>query len=333
MSEPALDYSYYDGDGGSDASAVRYKTLPHQGRVYLSPKKLIFMGGGVGCGKTDIGSLWTLKKAVQTPPNVVGMICANTYTQLLDSTMWNVYRNFKKWNVDVRPRELPKVSRPFNIHVWNGRYFVEIRCRSLDAYNTLSGQEIGWAWADEVFMTKKEAIDVVMARLRDRRIIGYREGFDVEEYGEGRLQMLFTTVLDEPSSWMHEVFVDKFDPKRMMVIYAKTADNIFLDDDYIPGLKVLYSPQMFKRMVESQWVTLEGGRIYYNFDRLVHVNKVAEYVPGLKVYWSHDFNIGQEKPMSSCLAQILKAEGPDGKMRPEIHFFDEIVIELSLIHI
>jgi hypothetical protein len=85
-------------------------------------------------------------------------------------------------------------------------------------------------------------------------------------------------------------------------------------------------------MVLSRWVSLSGMRIYYNFDRAAHVMEAAEFDPALPVRWSLDFNIGQDKPMSSCLCQIKKGPDPDGNIRPELHVFDEIVLDTSDTH-
>jgi hypothetical protein len=80
-------------------------------------------------------------------------------------------------------------------------------------------------------------------------------------------------------------------------------------------------------------VSLEGSTIYYAFDRTEHV-KPVEYDSALPILWAHDFNIGQDKPMSSCLAQIKKGPGPVGKdgkatVRPELHVFDELILDTS----
>lgn len=317
----------------SEPKRVTYHARPHQFDVMQSEKELIFMGGGVGSGKTDVGSLWLLSKVKATPEGVVAIICANSYSQLIDSTMWNVYRNYRKWGVDIRPRTLLKAHRPFNVNIWNGYHWVEVRCRSLDAYNLLSGQEVGWIWADEVFMTKKAAIDVVLARLRDKQMDWEEvKKFNPDPTGEkwARLQMLFTTVLDEPTSWMYKMFVDDFNEEMMDVIYAPTdANRKNLPEGYIKRLKQLYTKQMFERMVGCKWVTLEGDQVYYAFNRKVHISVRADYDPNLPVGWTHDFNIGQGKPMSSALFQVKKGPGPDGEIRPEMHFFDEIVIDSS----
>ena len=169
--------------------------------------------------------------------------------------------------------------------------------------------EVGWTWLDETWDTPPEAINVVDARLRDDR---------------AHIQMLMTTTLDDPSTWMYDMVVDKFNPDLMDVIYATTYTNERnLPDGYIDRLKSRYTESMFKRMVLAQWVTLSQTQIYYAFNRDNNINKeISEYSENLDILWTHDFNIGEGKPMSSLLCQIKKQDG-----QRIITAFDEIILE------
>lgn len=299
----------------SKASEVVFKALPHQLQALQAKEKVIFLGAGVGAGKTATGSLWHINKAIQCPKNTIGLIAANTYSQLIDSTLRAVYKLYEKAGVTVYPKELPRAHKPFNIRLWTGSCWHEILCRSLDSYESLAGIEVGWFWADEVWATKSEAIEVLMARLRDG--------------GMGsNLQGLLTTTLDSPDTWMYDMFVENFDESLHKVIYAPTHSNIKnLPAGYIEGLKATYSDKLFDRMVLSKWVSLEGSAIYYNFNRNIHTDANAEYDPHLPILWAWDFNIGVGKPMSSMLAHIRNGKGPDGVTRPEIHVFGELILD------
>jgi len=279
-----------------------YQARPHQHRVLQSEKRLVLLGGGVGSGKTDVGSIWALRQAL-TWPRALGLIAANTYSQLVDSTLRNFYRKVEAFGLKVQPPELPRTGRPFTLKIHDGRRWIEILCRSLDNFETLSGLEIGWYWLDEVWQTQQAAFDLVNARLRDHRC--------------GRHQGLLTTTLDEPSSWLYNVFVDQRDEALCEVIYAKTTDNLKnLPPGYLDLLKKTYDPRLFARMVEARWVSLSKGRIYYQFDRGKHVRSLTPD-PALPLCWSHDFNLN---PMSSIIAQIKGQE---------VRVLDEIVIETS----
>ncbi len=288
---------------------ITYSAMPHQLRVLNSAKRYIFLGAGVGAGKTDVGSLWTLRQASRTPRGVLGLVAANTYSQLLDSTVRNLYKNLELWGVRATPETPPKTRGPFNIALDVGSHKVEVLCRSLENYTMLAGIEFGWEWIDECFLASREAMDVLMARLRDARMHN---------------QMLLTTTLDEPGGWMHRMFVEEYDPERMEVVYAKTTDNWRLPPEYVAGLKAMYDEKLYARMVEARWVSLSGACIYYNFDRTAHVSAAAEFDPSLPILWSHDFNIGAGKPMSSVLAHLRRdAEGA------RLDVFDEIVMDTA----
>jgi Terminase large subunit, T4likevirus-type, N-terminal len=294
---------------------VDYRPLGYQYRVLRSEKERIAVLGGVGVGKTDCGSVFTLVRAKEAPEGVYGIIAANTYQQLIDVTIRNFFKNLDAWGVPHLPKQLPGSSRPFTVRVWNGARWVEHMCRSLDAHENLSGLEAGYWWCDEAWQTTRAAIDTLLARDRDKRM--------------PRNQGLFTTTLDEPTSWMYETFVERFDERLMDVIYAPTWLNAKnLPEGYIRRLKAMYSTRMYQRMVEAKWVTLASGQVYYAFDRKVHVQAHAEFDPHLPILWTHDFNIGQNKPMSSALCQIRRAIGKDG-WRPELVVFDEIVSDSS----
>ncbi|GAF99782.1 unnamed protein product, partial [marine sediment metagenome] len=164
---------------------------------------------------------------------------------------------------------------------------------------------------DEVWGTKEEAFQMVDDRVRDKRMPN---------------QKLLTTTLDDPTSWMHQIFVEKYDPKFMEIIYANSYSNIAnLPTGYIERKKQLLSSKLFQRMIMAKWVSLEGENIYYNFDRNTHVLDIAEFDPNLQVHWWHDFNIGEGKPMSSCCCQIGRYE-INGKRERALIVFDEIIL-------
>src|SRR4030042_1750576 len=127
--------------------------LAHDYQITLleSTKDILFAGCGVGSGKTDVGSVWILKKIAEMQKGQVGIIAANSYSQLKDSTLRNLYKNYHKWGIRIRPYELPAGHKPFTIKIKNKNDWHEVLCRSLDAYEMISGIEACWAWCDEVW--------------------------------------------------------------------------------------------------------------------------------------------------------------------------------------
>lgn len=302
---------------------VRYDALLHQSQCYLSEKRHVVLFGGVGSGKTDFDSLWIFKKLKEVEDwpqdKAQAIICANTYDQLIHSTIRNIFGNWRKWGIYFEPNDVPKSGRPFTLRVVVNGQWRDLLCRSLDQPESLRGTEVGFAVVDEAVGTTVEAVGVVNARVRATE--------------QPLNQILYSTTKDEPTHWMHEMFVENFDPNTMHIVEAETADNPHLPPDYIDGLRATYSERQFQREVLNMWVALAEGQIYYSFERGIHVDIAAEYDDDYPVIWTHDFNVGTDskgksKPMSSVLGQEKRGTY-DGRRRLEAHAFDEIVIDSS----
>lgn len=284
----------------------KVKAMPYQKTVLKSRKKFIFMGAGVGAGKTFIGALWSFKK-ILLPGKQVGLIASNSYTQMSDTTVTAIYALFDAFNIQVTPPKPPRCMGPFDCTFSVNGDQKLIRFRSLLAYENISGMEIDWFWLDEVWQATKDALDIVFARLRGKSPL---------------LQGLLTTTLDDPSCWLYEFFVENYDEKIMDVVYATSYDNTNLPEGYIDALKASYSARLFDRMVLAKWVVLESDIIYYNFSRNKHVHADIEYEPRLPISISFDFNIGAGKPASLVIAQMRKAGD-----RRVLFVLDELVVQ------
>lgn len=103
------------------------------------------------------------------------------------------------------------------------------------------------------------------------------------------------------------------------VYYSLTEENPFLPDWYVDQLKRDLDPVTAQRMLGGQWVTTRFDKIYHQYVEALHFN-LQGFAPkeNHPVWWSHDFNIGAGKPISSCFFQYID---------DRFHFFDEIVID------
>jgi len=303
---------------------LRYEANPAQIRVLTSDKPIIFLGAGVGYGKTETGALWTLNRVNSYPVDDRGpdaspwfMIAANSYPQVYDSTLAGAYALWHRLGCHLSPDNVPKGYGPTNIYL-EGRC---IKVRSMNNYQDISGMQIADYWLDEVWQTPREAWNVTQARARDRRV----------EQNRG----LLTTTLDDPDSWMYEVFAGEgYDPERMEVLYAGTSENAAnLPVDYIDNMRATYSKRQFQRMVGDplpRWVSLETGLIYHAFGPH-NVSPEADYDEALPLLWMLDFNIADGAPMSSCIGHLRNGRFEE-RLRPELHIVDEIVIETADTH-
>jgi hypothetical protein len=129
--------------------------------------------------------------------------------------------------------------------------------------------------------------------------------------------LIAATNPDAPSHWAYKYFISEPKPNRH-VFYSKTEDNPFLPRSYIESLRANLDPKMARRMLHGEWIDINQERIYHAYSDLNFVKEPWLIDKTKPVYWAHDFNIGEGKPMSSILFQVK-----DG----HFHFFEEIVID------
>lgn len=298
---------------------VTFNALPHQAQIWQADTRHVALFGGYGAGKTHFNAIWCLKKLLEVEDwpqdKAQGIISANTYPQLVNSTIRNIFGNWREWGIRFKPSTVPGSFAPFTVQVWLNGAWRAVLCCSLNHPDTIRGTEVGFAIIDEAAGTTREAVDIINSRVRATE--------------QPKNQILYTSTVEDPSHWLYEMFVDHHDPEQMTVVYATTYDNPYLPDGYVDALKATYSERLFRREVLAEWVSLESGQIYYAWNRTKNLDESIELDPALPLLWSHDFNIGQDKPLSSVICQIKKGKGPDGKVRPELHAIDELILDTS----
>lgn len=84
------------------------------------------------------------------------------------------------------------------------------------------------------------------------------------------------------------------------LIRASTYSNPFLDDDYIPTLIDAYPPNLIKAYLMGEFVNLNSGAVYPDFDRMLN-----------KTNWTwrdldddHDFLVGMDFNVYNCTATV-----------------------------
>lgn len=268
-------------------------------------KRITALFGAWGVGKTTYVALeHVVKRQLYNNPDVLHLICANTYSQLLDSTLRPLYEWFDRLSIPHYPPELPLGHKPFSIKLHNGDKWVEFLCRSMDNINTISGITIGSAWGDEMWGTEKWTFDLIDSRLRDIR----------SKY----LQFIITSNTDEPSHWLYTDIVQKYEfnikpengllPRDLIeIVYGTTFDNKKnLPANYIQGLATSLDPKLYQRFVECKWVSLVQGKMFYQFDWEINIPKrELKYDRHLPLLVSSDFNID---PMCWSVWQRHKEE-------------------------
>lgn len=260
------------------AEVIQIELYPHQSEFMFAKEKIVALIGGLGSGKTWSGVQWVIHK-LHTNSETVGLIATNTFGQLMDSTLDAVFEEFNRLKIKYSYNEK---SGWLTVISFNN---AQIKCASLDNYNSLRGIEVGWVWLDETRDTKEAAFNVVLGRLRHKK--------------SKKLELRITTT---PSgfNWLYDRLVGEKSTRDCKVIYASTYMNKSLPPDYIELLESQYDDKMIRQELNAEFISLTSGKVYHSFDRKRHVRHL-ERTGSSRLKAGMDFNI---ENMTSCVGEI-----------------------------
>lgn len=241
-----------------------YPARQEQLAFHHSMQRIRFLRGGVGGGKTIAGAAEAILLAARNP-GCDGLIVAPHWSTLQRVTL----REFKR----LLPSSLlqGEMKQERYLELING---ARIYYGSADQPETLEGSNLAWAWGDEARYWRKEAWNILIARVRDPRA--------------KRLGIVITST---PSmGWLYEEFGNDRPDAESFVM--PTATNPYLPEGYLDALKRRYSPSLFRQYCNGEWVQLEGA-VFDDFDPEAHVQDLA-VVSTLPVHMGLDF--GYRKP-------------------------------------
>lgn len=249
-------------------------------------------------GKTQVSKILLVIRAARKPKQIVWYV-APTYQQARD-IMWEDLKASipKKWILRINETRMTiSLVNQSRIHL-----------KGADKPDSLRGVGLHFVVIDEAQDIKAETWDLVLQPtlattngdaifigtpksynwLYDKYMLGQR-GDKVRDV-RGRL------VPNEWMSWQFPTITSPFIPRREIEARRRDMD-----------------PRSFRQEFEASFETM-SGRVYYPFDRNVHVGEYP-FNPKLPIYIGMDFNID---PMSAILIQ----EQPNG----EIWVVDEVVL-------
>jgi PBSX family phage terminase large subunit len=236
---------------------------PTQMEFVNSQQDYTLFCGGLGSGKTFAGAVWAVHNVLNYE-NVIGLITANSYSQLKKATLPKFFEILDTCGIPYIYK-----SQDGIIEV-NGTLVYAI---SMEKYDLLRGIEVGWAWSDECGFYKKEAFEVLIGRIRDKR---------------GSCQWKGTTT-PNGFNWLYTTFVEKPVPNSK-VVYSKTLDNLSnLPEQYVRSLQAQYDSKLAQQELDGQFVNLSSGKVYYSFDRKKHIGKADELHKS--IWCGLDFNV------------------------------------------
>lgn len=156
----------------------------------------------------------------------------------------------------------------------------QIICRSLDNPETVVGFEIADAVLDELDVMPKEKAELawnkVIARCRQRK-------------PDGRPNTAAVGTTPEGFRFCYDRWV-KRSSEKYALYRAPTASNPYLPESYIDGLRDSYPPQLLSAYLDGEFVNLNSGGVYPDFDR--ELNKSKETIkPREVLHIGMDFNV------------------------------------------
>ncbi len=264
----------------------------HQDEFIYSEAKFPALISGYGAGKTTALCIKAIRECGLNA-GYTGLLLSPTYPMVRDTlqpTLEEVLRNVK-FNYQYFASEYR-----YRVY-WDGGHS-DIILRSAENWRRLAGLNLAWAGIDESALLRDDKCwKMVLSRLR-----------------EGNTLRAFTCSTPEGFNYVYEYWAEN--PKTgYELIQANTIDNSFLPPEYIDTLRENYDDRLIKAYMQGQFVNLQYGQTYYNFNR-EKVCKKTEYDETQPIKVLLDFNVD---PLCCSLAHSFNQS-------PKVRIFDEFKI-------
>jgi len=246
--------------------------LPHKFRAFVA---------GFGSGKTWVGCAGLCQHAWEFPRINAGYF-APSYPMVRDIFYPTIEEVAEDWGL----RAVIKKG-DHEVQLFAGRqYRTTVICRSMDNPATIVGFKIGHALVDELDVMKLPQAEAawrkIIARMR-QKADNLRNGIDVTTTPEG-FQFVYRQWVKAPR-----------EQNGLTGLYGMVQASTYqngknLPEGYIESLRATYPPQLIDAYLKGQFVNLQSGAVYPNFDRrLNHTDDDIE--PGDVLHVGMDFNV------------------------------------------
>lgn len=308
------------------AKAVNVSTVEDQislnGWLFInSPYKYHWLCAGIGVGKSYLLARYMLRRVLENW-ETVGLACANTNTQLTQSTMPHFFKLLEDagleegedWVINKAPPEDWEARNLFrrgyrdviSIKVAVGQV-AHILTRTLEAWKAIRGVTIGWAVCDEIADTKEKAWTEITQRLRCPL--------------SHKLQILVAGIPDLPGdNWTWEEF-STGDPTEYRVTFQSTTEAKHLTWGYVKSQLSRLDPLRALQQIFARIVIDQTGRAYSSYREGVNNQERFAYDPWRPLFFCWDFNILSQSPISAVLFQEHEVDGVI-----HVQVIDEIVL-------
>lgn len=333
-------------------------SAPQEEFITSTCERNLFLAG-TGSGKTHIAFLLSADFIKQAPnvigfigANTHKQLAKSTLKRIFDgwakAFKWKQGRDFvvniippKSWIIYGEKLE----SYEGTISFANGAL---IFTSSLENYSAIDGSEFGWAILDETKDTREEAVkEVIVNRLRQVGMWINDDGERFNDASKAKGQNVRgwnpLYILSSPAKveWINEWFdiaeqntVEEIHKHifsetdyywrekdgKCVVISSTFHNQPNLPKNYISNLMADYGNNInrINMLIYGSPVAKTGGEYVSGFDRMKTV-KECEYIPGLPIHVSFDFNVIF---VTVLCFQVLKTE-----TGYQDRYFDEICLE------
>ena len=315
-----------------------------QSSVLSTPADRTLYMAGQGGGKTALmGAISVL--FMLNVPNSIGLIAANTYNQLSDSTIKEILLQWERYGVTeyttsnpggkyVIGKQPPAHFKPHGYTFINNhnKMFCANGCvimlASLENYKAIEGQNIGWALLDETADTREDALKtVITARLRQKGVFVNPVKDNIFPYSaNGTVPVNPLYVFTKPGrvDWINNYFFleehkedilssiyskteyfDKVIDNRHVVIASTYHNENNLPNNYIKNRLLDLTEDEAARLVYGSPFAKSGNEYYQAFTSVKHVTNVT-YKKGYPLHITFDFNV--HPYMTAQIWQIIPGQ-------------------------
>jgi len=282
--------------------------------------------GGRGAGKSALLG-GCAAYVSENYPNKKGMVLANVYDQLRDSTVPKLLKTWDELGVVYFVGKGGKLSPPDGetieerarqilnakgVYLGSNKMYLIVASAERFTSRTSKSQETG----------RGAEIDII---LGDE--LTYADGSVIENFlgSLGRTQsstaiimMAGTPNRNNPYNWAYNYFTDPDRSEGKKKLYRKflgsSRENPLIPESWFEMMRGTLTPELYQIEVEGQDVMVAVGRIATYFDRNKHVYPI-EYDPKLPIILGFDFNINP--------AVAVIAQHKEGKLL----FLDEVYLK------
>ena len=257
----------------------------------MSEDKYPFMLGGVGSGKTTAFCVKAISEAGKNSGKTI-LLAEPTYPMIRDVLQPTFEQVLRQAGFDY---DYTATATKYRVYWKNG--WCDIIMRSAENYMRWAGLNLAAGGIDEADQLRDDrAWKMLLSRLRD--------GNTLTGFGSGT---------PEGFKFVYKYWGDDPGPGYKL-IRGKTTDNIMLPEEFINSLKENYDETLLRAYLNGEFVNLQSGTTYYNFNRSDNVN-ANTYNHALPVRCAIDFNVS---PMACSLFHITKGNKPELKVFAEV---------------